>query len=263
MSTSGITRGTAPDARGVTVETTAALERHLRILGTRNLRDVGGYPAGEGRQTRWRTLLRGDALDRLPPSSQRALIELGVRTVIDLRRPDELESNPDVFRDSPDVRYRHLAMFDVDQGEGPDGIIGWYRSAVDRYQDRLVGVVRALLEPDAVPAVVHCAAGKDRTGITVGLVLAAVGVPHEVIVEDYGLTKASFAIRWVEAEDEPGGIGQVVDDSEPAVDAPPELMQAVLERLYRRYGGAAGYLRAAGLTDEDLGRLRELLTEPT
>ena len=62
-----------------------APNRHLRIPGTRNLRDVGGYPAGEGRRTRWRTLYRTDALDRLPPQSQARLIELGLRHVIDLR----------------------------------------------------------------------------------------------------------------------------------------------------------------------------------
>ena len=72
-------------------------ERRLRLPGTRNLRDVGGYPAGEGRRTRWRTLLRTDALDRLPPGSQRSLVELGLRQVIDLRWPHELAESPSVF----------------------------------------------------------------------------------------------------------------------------------------------------------------------
>jgi protein-tyrosine phosphatase len=245
----------------MTTETFSSHDRHLQLLGTRNLRDIGGYPAGPGRQTRWRTLFRADALDRLPAASQRAFIDLGLRTVIDLRRPDELDSNPNVFRSSPDVRYRHLAMFDVDPGEHPDGAAGWYRGAVDSFRDRLVGVASTLLEPDSLPAVIHCAAGKDRTGITIGLLLSAVGVPREIVADDYGLTKSCFAIRWVET-DEPGVIGQVVSDDDPVVDAPPELMLSTLRHLDDRYGGAIGYLRAGGLKNAEIARLRDLLTEP-
>jgi protein-tyrosine phosphatase len=250
-------------ARKATTETIAqAHDRHLRILGTRNLRDIGGYPAGQGLQTRWRTLFRADALDRLSPSAQRSLIDMGLRTVIDLRRPDELESNPNVFRASRDVRYRHLAMFDIDPGEHPNGPLGWYVGAVDQFCDRLVMVASALLEDEALPAVIHCAAGKDRTGITIGVLLSAIGVPDEVVADDYGLTKSAFATRWVEAEDQQSGIGQIVSRDEPVVDAPLELMAGTLRHVAERYGGAAAYLRAGGLTTGDVARLRELLTEP-
>jgi protein-tyrosine phosphatase len=247
--------------RGSSGDADSRYRRHLQILGTRNLRDIGGYPAGPGRQTRWRTLFRADALDRLPDASQRALIDLGLRTVIDLRRPDELESNPNVFRKSPDVSYRHLPMFDVDPGAHPDGAAGWYRGALDSYTDALVSVARAVLEEDSLPAIVHCAAGKDRTGITIGLLLSAVGVPRQIVAEDYGLTKSAFAIRWVEG-DEPGVISQVVSDDDPVVDAPPELMMSTLRHLDERHGGAAAYLRSGGLSDAQIERLRELLTEP-
>ena len=72
----------------MTIDMSRAHERHVRFDSVFNFRDLGGYPAGPGRQTRWRTLFRADALDRLPDKSQRALIDLGLRTVIDLRRPD-------------------------------------------------------------------------------------------------------------------------------------------------------------------------------
>ncbi len=84
--------------------------RHLRLPGTRNLRDVGGYPAGPGRQTRWRTLLRTDALDQLPPASQEELIGLGLRRVIDLRWEHELAARPSVFERSERVRYTSLPL---------------------------------------------------------------------------------------------------------------------------------------------------------
>src|SRR5262245_54898327 len=85
-------------------------DRHLPLPGTRNLRDVGGYPAIGGRRTRWRTLLRTDSLDVLPESSQVALIDLGLRQVIDLRFPSELERAPSVFDTSPRVRYRSIPL---------------------------------------------------------------------------------------------------------------------------------------------------------
>jgi len=78
--------------------------RHLVLDGTRNLRDVGGYPAANGRQTRWRTLLRSDELTRIPEATRRALEALGLRQVIDLRWPEELVTAPNTFRGSSSVR---------------------------------------------------------------------------------------------------------------------------------------------------------------
>ena len=107
----------------------ALAERHLRLPGTRNLRDVGGYPAGDGRETRWRTLLRTDALDQLPVASQRALHNLGVRQVIDVRWAHEVEGRPSVFRDSDEVRYRNLPL--MPDEAVPDGIAATYRHMFD------------------------------------------------------------------------------------------------------------------------------------
>src|SRR3954470_4487256 len=89
-----------------------APQRHLRIPGTRNLRDVGGYPAGQGRRIRWRTLYRIDALDRLPPQSQEQLLALGLRHVIDLRWPHKLVGAPSVFARSSRVRYTNIALWE-------------------------------------------------------------------------------------------------------------------------------------------------------
>jgi protein-tyrosine phosphatase len=232
-----------------------APERHIRLAGTRNLRDVGGYPAGDGRQTRWRTLLRTDALDRLPPASQAKLLDLGLRQVIDLRWPHELEDAPSVFRGSGAVRYLSIPLLDDDPT--PDvGIVGTYRRMFDSRAPQLVEIVRALLEPDGLPAVVGCAAGKDRTGVTIAVVLAAVGVPTDVVAGDYALTAELFA---ADVADE-----HFVDwrASSAVVDCPPEYMLEALEHLERRHGGAAALLRRNGLTDDELDRLSELLTEP-
>ena len=93
--------------------------RHLPFEGTRNLRDVGGYPAAGGRRTRWRTLLRSDELTVLPQEAQADLLAMGVRQVIDLRWPDELERSPSVFAGSEAVRYTSLPLLDDDPTPTP------------------------------------------------------------------------------------------------------------------------------------------------
>lgn len=232
----------------------AAHRRHLRLPGTRNLRDVGGYPAHDGRRTRWRTLLRTDALDRLPPASQAALLDLGLRQVIDLRWPHELVETPSVFQASRAVVYRSVPLLEDDPTPAL-GLAGTYRYMLDERGAQLIEVVRALLEPGGLPAVVGCAAGKDRTGVAIGLLLSAVGVPDDVIVADYVLSAEAFASA---------AIDEHLDDwraSSLHVDCPPEYMAETLDHLGRLHGGASAYLRRNGLDGGELDRLVELLTE--
>jgi protein-tyrosine phosphatase len=233
----------------------AVLDRHIRLAGTRNLRDVGGYPAGDGRRTRWRTLLRTDALDRLPAASQAELVGLGLRQVIDLRWPSELDEAPSVFRSSGAVRYRSIPLLDEDPGPGKS-LADIYRLMLDARGPQLVEVVRALLTPGGLPAVVGCAAGKDRTGVAIALVLAATGVPREIVAGDYALSAELFAADVIDEH--------LVDwRAAPAVvDCAPENMLAALEHLERRHGGAAALLLRNGLTEDELARLEDVLTEP-
>src|SRR5262252_6906129 len=90
--------------------TAPASTRHLNLEGTYNLRDTGGYPTLDGRTIRWRTFFRSDSLHRLPLVAQTTLIGYGVRTVIDLRRSDELQVAPNVFASSHDVVYHHVSL---------------------------------------------------------------------------------------------------------------------------------------------------------
>jgi hypothetical protein len=230
-------------------------ERHVRLPGTRNLRDVGGYPAGPGRRTRWRTLLRTDALDRLPATSQSALLDLGVRQVIDLRWPDELAAAPSVFARSDRVRYRSVPLL-ADDPTPYRGLAGTYRHILDARGPQLVEVIRSLLEPDGLPAVVGCTAGKDRTGVTIAVVLAAVGVAPEVAVADYALTAALFAAEHADGHLDDWRAGAV------ALDCDPAYLAGALDHLDRRHGGPRALLRRHGMTDAELDRLVERLTEP-
>jgi protein-tyrosine phosphatase len=232
-----------------------APDRHLRLPGTRNLRDVGGYPAGAGRRTRWRTLFRTDALDSLPDASKVRVRELGVRCIIDLRWPHELAASPSVFAADSHVLYHSIPLLDDD----PSPVIGLaatYRHMLDERPAQLAEVARTLLEPAGLPAVIGCAAGKDRTGVTIALLLSAIGVPADVVIADYILTGPAFAT----AEPDPHLNDWRAEPHE--LECPPEHMQAMLEHLERRHGGAAALLRRNGLGQADLDRLADLLTEP-
>lgn len=229
-------------------------ERRLRIPGTRNLRDVGGYPSGEGRRTRWRTLLRTDALDQLPGASQRALVDLGLRQVIDLRWPHELADWPSVFATSDRVRYRSVPL--LDNQPVPGGIAATYRHVLDARGAELAAVARAVAEPGGLPAVIGCAAGVDRTGVAIAILLSAVGVPADVVAADYALSVEMYADETTAAGVTDWRAGPV------ALDCRPEYMLEALHHLDRRHGGARGLLERHGLTASDLDRLGGLLTEP-
>jgi protein-tyrosine phosphatase len=231
--------------------------RHLRLPGTRNLRDVGGYPAAGGRRTRWRTLLRTDALDVLPSSSRQVLIDLGLRTVIDLRWPNELLVAPSVFATDPMVRYHSVSLLE-DDPVAVSGLPAIYRLMLDERSAQLAEVARLLLEDGATPSVVGCTAGKDRTGVTVAVLLAAIGVPDDVIVADYELTAAAFA-RPAEPDPDPYLADWRASAAE--LECPRDLIQGTLEHLDRRHGGADGLLRRHGFTAGELERLAERLTE--
>jgi protein-tyrosine phosphatase len=230
-------------------------ERHLPLDGTRNVRDVGGYATSTGRMTRWRTLLRSDELTRIPEHAQQELLGLGLRHVIDLRWPEELERSPNVFVESPVVRYTSVPLL-ADDPTPFAGLEGMYLHVFDARAPQLTEVARALLEPGGLPAIIGCAAGKDRTGVSIALLLDLVGVPTEVIVEDYAVSASYFA--------EPRSAMDRDDWRHPPlqVDSPPAFMEAALRHLDREHGGARALLRRQGLTEADLDRLVDLLTEP-
>ncbi len=230
--------------------------RHLPLEGTRNVRDVGGYPARDGRTTRWRTLLRSDELTALPPHAQAQLIDIGIRQVIDLRWPDELVRAPNVFARTAAVRYTTLPLL-ADDPTPQAGLAGMYRHVFDVRAAQLAGVARALLSQDGLPAIVGCAAGKDRTGVVIAMLLDLVGVPTPIIVEDYALTARFFS--------EPASS---VDPSdwrhEPLeLECPPEFMAQALEHLDRAHGGARSLLLREGIPDADIDELVERLTVAT
>jgi protein-tyrosine phosphatase len=238
--------------------------RIIELRGARNLRDVGGYPTTDGqRQTRWRTLYRSACTDELHETSQQWLIDAGLRTVIDLRDSQEVAERASVFATSSQLNYMRMPFYD---GPPPDDFTPdlhrGYRRELDELGEHLVLLVEALVTPGTLPALIHCAAGKDRTGVAIGVLLAAVGTSREHIAEDYALSEqclgpenVRIAREWVLRRGYDWAVWEHVSYS------PPERMLYTLAYLDEQYGGVEPYLVRHGLARSRLTEMRELLTE--
>ena len=246
--------------------------RHLDIAGAYNVRDLGGYVTLGGRRTRWHTFVRAASLHRLPPDSRAALIDYGIRTVIDLRMTHELEDAPNVFAGSSEVAHLHQNMIGdeplsgtvsrVETGEVSDSILATYGVWLDRRRPQIGMTLATLARADARPALFHCAGGKDRTGIISALLLGIAGVPPDTIAEDYALS-ATYLLDRFFAEQAPPWLSP---DNYRYADyqrdfCPPDAMLKVLAYIDERYGGIEGYARTAGLRPEEIEGIRTALVE--
>ena len=250
--------------------------RHLKLEGAYNVRDLGGYPTVDWRTTRWRTFLRADSLHRLSPAAQAALLALGVRSVVDLRRKVEVEELSNVFAGSSNVVYHNYSLAgdtpfvepeewqaeSFDSMEPSDQISQSYSKLLDRRQAEFGRTLATLADPATPPAIYHCAGGKDRTGLISALLLAIAGVSHETIAEDYALTARYL---WDRILDDPLPGEEVAGlktwEGYQRVFCPPEGMLKTLQHLELRYGGVEKYIRAVGLRTEQIDSLRATLVE--
>ena len=241
-----------------------AENRRLPLNGTFNVRDVGGYPTADGGTVRPRTLLRGDALHRLDDDARALLAALPVRTVLDLREEFEVRLSPDAL-DGSGCTVLRLPVFRVSGdsfGVAPEDLRSVYDAMVDRHGAALAEAVAALAAPGALPALVHCSAGKDRTGMVTAIVLELAGVADELIAEDYHLTASYLALEFTQAVEQlkaATGLGQRLDQH--ALACPPDLILRALARMRQAHGSVEGFLLAHGLAPEAVAALREAMVE--
>ncbi len=238
--------------------------RHLPLSGTYNVRDIGGYATVDGRTTRWRTLIRSDSLHRLASEAQQTLLDLGLRTMIDLRRPAETAQYPNLLANAQGVNYLQVSL----DREAPEEQASFptlpeiYRGILDNAGAQLGTIIATLAAPNALPGLVHCQVGKDRTGMVVALTLAAVGVPAETIVADYALSEAQlagdFATRFEERLRADGGDWEAY---RALLTSPAAFMRDILTYLDAEHDGVISYLRTNGVRDAQLAALRDGLTE--
>lgn len=235
--------------------------RWVPLRGVENVRDLGGLPLRGGGHTRFGRLLRAARLQEMTDADVEWLTgSYGLRTVIDLRSPREVERDGPTPLQRAGVRTEHLSVLPEGQRaiprDGEDPKLFSYRGYLAHRPENVLAAVRLFTEPDAGPALVHCAAGKDRTGVFCALVCDAVGVTRDAVVADYALSNERLLAvlrRGVGAEYD-------IDPADVALyRCPPEVMTALMGELDAG-GGATGWLRERGLADEELTRLRDRLT---
>jgi protein-tyrosine phosphatase len=207
-------------------------------------------------------IIRSDAPVALGSAGRRVLSEFAPTLAIDLREPVERELDRADFG-GLGIEIRHVPVlgedFDLRTAVSLEDV---YRMVIETRGAQLTVAVRVLAEPGALPAIVYCTAGKDRTGMVVALALSALGVPDDQIVADYARSEQNMSARFravIEARARAAGISEQAVAAK--VGAPPALMRETLARLKAHHGGAVGYLKAHGMTDAELAALRAGLVE--
>ncbi|WP_168160104.1 tyrosine-protein phosphatase [Steroidobacter denitrificans] len=260
--------------------------RVLPFQGACNFRDIGGYVAQDGRTVRWGRVYRTGVLSYLGEDDRDALRSLRIRAICDLRRGGERRREPTRWPEEGDLpRKLHWqdgaeapAIRDFAVGRPPtaagmfDAMIDMYR-ALPAWMGSRIGGLFECIANDHVPLIVHCAAGKDRTGIAVAVLLHTLGIPWETIIEDYLLTNLAGNFETFMRTRRDIQLG--LTDSEHPLLAMPVAMRRVLfsaeaaflqaakDEIDLRYGGLDAYLeRAAGITPTLRERMRQTLLEP-
>jgi protein-tyrosine phosphatase len=256
--------------------------RWIDLDGAVNVRDLGGLPAEDGGTTVSGRVLRADNLQDLSAADvDRLVTGLGLTTVVDLRSTAELTSEGPAPLDSvASVAHRHhpvlpelgsatdvvadvlLTRADQDQSRYPaDPACGHYLGYLEDRPDQVIAALRSIARSPGA-ALVHCAAGKDRTGVVSALVLRVAGVRPEAIVADYAATGERAEALFARLRRSPTYADDLRGKTALSHRPRPETMAAFLEQLAARYGGAAGWLAEHGFTDEDLRLLRARLRQP-
>jgi protein-tyrosine phosphatase len=245
------------------------VDRHLKFEHLHNFRDLGGYPTADGRSVRWGRLYRSDTLSKLQGDDLKRFSALGIRTVIDLRYPFEIEARGRV-PEAEGLAYHNLSIehrpyWQADVPADTDTV----RFLADRYLEVAedgVAEIRQALEilaiEDNAPAVFHCAAGKDRTGLIAALVLSLVGVGEQDIVADFALTGlstervlAAFLARHPDRTYTWPDYGK----------APAAVMEVFLADLKAKHSSVHAYVtEVVGVEEKVIAALRQhLLSDPS
>jgi protein-tyrosine phosphatase len=240
--------------------------RNLTFSSSYNFRDVGGYAGLDARTVRWRRLFRADSLHRLQGADLERFEALGVRTVVDLRRLFEVEEHGRVPH-SDGLDYHNLVLEHVDwETVAQPEDLPHARWLADRYlnftEDGRAALATALsliADPAAAPVVVHCMAGKDRTGVVCALTLSLLGVCDADIAEDYALTESAMvSLTAYLSRTRP----HVVHDKYHMFECPQDAMLLFLADLRERHGSVEKYVREIGVSAEQLAAMRDHLLEP-
>ena len=240
-------------------------KRLIGLEAVHNFRDLGGYPTIDGRTTKWRTLFRADGLYRLTPQDAQTVIDLGVQTVIDLRTSNEVKTRGTFPVKQFPVNFYHLPIIDATWNNGDTPVIEdvveflvWaYREMLDHASEKFADAIKLIATQDVLPAVFHCAAGKDRTGMLAAFVLSILGVPDEIISADYGKTAEGMKrlIEWAKVK-QPELADAYANMPARFSASDPRAMTTVLDGLNLKHGSVQNYLREIGIDEKTFATLR-------
>jgi protein tyrosine/serine phosphatase len=246
--------------------------RDLVWDGCLNVRDLGGLPTTDGGVTRLGSIVRADSVRQLSDDGWQAVVDHGIRTVVDLRGDDERAEDPPA--ELP-VEVVHVPFFEGDEEEWHE-IRGELDAAVEaaadaatatrdvyvifleHFRGNVAAAVRAVARAPEGGLVIHCVGGKDRTGLLSAFLLHLAGVDDEEIAADYALSEERLRPRheaWFAAAES----DEELERLQRIAQTPAASMPGVFAELERRYGGVEAYLRAAGVTDEELELVRARL----
>jgi protein tyrosine/serine phosphatase len=247
-----------PSSADESVRTTTFV-RWIEFAGCENFRDLGGLVTSTGVPVRYGQLYRSDTLDCLTNDDHISFAALGIHTVIDLRAPSEIAKRGRIDLERQHVRYLNLPLVNTVGGSVRDPVeaarfeypILGYQQTLAEGPDRMAAVLRALAEPEALPAVFHCFSGKDRTGLVAAVILRLLGVSESQIASEYALSQGRN--RHSLASDEQKRMFPRI------FGAPPDVIQAVLRGLEEVHDSIEGYVRSIGVEAEAVERLRAAL----
>jgi protein-tyrosine phosphatase len=235
--------------------------RHLNLAGASNFRDLGGYPARDGRIVRWRQIFRSNHLGHLTAADIGVLRPLGLKSAFDFRGTEERTEAacglPEIAVHSLPVEPTVVASLRARRANGTalstadalDVMRDSYRSYAHQNTPRFRSLFAHLLE-DRAPLVIHCTAGKDRTGFACALILHALGVSKDLIAEDYLLTNRFYRRDPSVSSDLPEDVRQVLGSVQSS------FLAAAFDAISADYGDLDGYLsRGLGLGERERASL--------
>ncbi len=233
----------------------------LAVEGLVNLRDLGGLPTETGALTRHGRLLRSDSPHDVSEGGLRALLDRGVSTVVDLRTVSERECLPSPLVGAGEVRDHHAPIFNDgddfprDLATASDVYCWWLRER----SSGIAAAMTAIADAHSAPILVHCHAGKDRTGVIIALVLRLAGVTVDAIADDYA--QSGVQLADILARDRVSALAAGMDEVRAArlFTVHREAMVETLASIDAEYGGIAQLLWRSGLDDARVDRLARLM----
>jgi protein tyrosine/serine phosphatase len=242
-----------------------ANQRHIPLENALNFRDIGGYPTADGRHVRWGRMFRAGGLSTLSGADLAVLRELGIVTVLDLRSTAEWESGRFPIDELP-VALHHLPVveeiLDPTRYQMAEGMMAArYQEVAQIGASPIAQAISIVADAATHPIVVHCLAGKDRTGIVVALVLSLLGVDDDTVAEDYALSNLAMAALRTRAELDALPRLRSAEVSDEVFSARPTNMTTLFESLRAKHGSIEAYVTSAGVKPAAIDSLRMGLLE--